>query len=242
VHCHVARQPISPAERVKEVPTIVSAIIMKLLAKTAEERYQTARGLECDLRRCLAEWEARERIGRVSARGPRLFGRLLIPERLYGRAREVEHLLAVFDRVVTTGAPELALLSGYSGIGKSSVVNELHKVLVAPRGLFASAKFDQHKHETPYETLAQAVKSLIRHCWGKSEARLAPWRDSLREALGPNGQLIVDLVPELKLIIGDQQPVRELLPQDAQQRFQLMIRRLIGVFARPEASTGTVPR
>src|SRR5205814_7943565 len=100
--------------------------------------------------------------------------------------------------------------------------------------LFASAKFDQHKHETPYETLAQAVKSLIRPLLGKSEARLAPWRDSLREALGPNGQLIVDLVPELRLIIRDQQPVRELPPQDAQQRFQLVLRRLIGVFARPE--------
>jgi PAS domain S-box-containing protein len=234
VHCHVARQPISPAERVKEVPTIVSAIIMKLLAKTAEERYQTARGLECDLQRCLAEWEARERIDAFQLGVHDSSDRLLIPERLYGRAREVEHLLAVFDRVVTTGAPELALLSGYSGIGKSSVVNELHKVLVAPRGLFASAKFDQHKHETPYETLAQAVKSLIRPLLGKSEARLAPWRDSLREALGPNGQLIVDLVPELKLIIGDQQPVRELPPQDAQQRFQLVVRRLIGVFARPE--------
>ena len=159
VHCHVARQPISPTERVKEVPTIVSAIIMKLLAKTAEARYQTARGLECDLRRCLAEWEARERIDAFQLGVHDASDRLLIPERLYGRAREVEHLLAVFDRVVTTGAPELALLSGYSGIGKSSVVNELHKVLVAPRGLFASAKFDQHKHETPYETLAQAVKS-----------------------------------------------------------------------------------
>ena len=234
VHCHVARQPIPPAERVKEVPTIVSAIIMKLLSKTADGRYQTARGIERDLRRCLAEWEARERIDAFPLGVHDTSDRLLIPERLYGRAHEVANLLAVFDRVITTGAPELVLLSGYSGIGKSSVVNELHKVLVAPRGLFASAKFGQHKNETPYETLAQAVKSLIRPLLGKSEAQLAPWRDSLREALGPNGQLIVDLVPELKLIIGDQQPVRELPPQDAQQRFQLVLRRLIGVFARPE--------
>ena len=234
VHCHVARQPIPPAERVKDVPTIVSAIIMKLLAKTAEQRYQTAAGLEHDLGRCLAEWEARERIDAFPLGIHDTSDRLLIPERLYGRAREVENLLAVFDRVVTTGAPELALLSGYSGIGKSSVVNELHKVLVAPRGLFACAKFDQHKHETPYGTLVQAVRDLIRPLLGKSEAQLAPWRASLREALGPNGQIIVDLVPELKLIIGDQQPVRELPPRDAQQRFQLVFRRLIGVFARPE--------
>ena len=215
---------------------------MKLLAKTAEERYQTARGTERDLRRCLAEWEARGRIDAFPLGVQDSSDRLLIPERLYGRARDVETLLAVFDRVVTTGASELALLSGYSGIGKSSVVNELHKVLVAPRGLFASAKFDQHKNETPYETLAQAVRDLIRPLLGKSEAQFAPWRDSLREALGPNGQLMVDLVPELKLIIGDQPPVREFPPQDAQQRFQLVFRRLIGVFARPATSTGAVPR
>jgi PAS domain S-box-containing protein len=234
VHCHVARQPIPPAERVKEVPTIVSAIIMKLLAKTADGRYQTARGIERDLRRCLAEWEARERIDAFPLGVHDTSDQLLIPERLYGRAHEIASLLAVFDRVVTTGAPELVLLSGYSGIGKSSVVNELHKMLVAPHGLFASTKFGQHKNETPYETLAEVVRDLIRPLLGKNEAQLARWRDSLREALGPNGQLMVDLVPELKLIIGDQLPVRELPPQGAQQRFKLVFRRLIGVFARPQ--------
>ena len=126
------------------------------------------------------------------------------------------------------------LVSGYSGIGKSSVVNELHKVLVPPRGLFASGKFDQYKRDIPYATLAQAFQSLVRPLLGKSEAELASWRDALLEALGPNGRLMVDLVPELKLIIGEQPPVPELPPQDAQSRFQLVFRRFIGVFARPE--------
>ena len=126
------------------------------------------------------------------------------------------------------------LVSGYSGIGKSSVVNELHKVLVPPRGLFASGKFDQYKRDIPYATLAQAFQSLVRPLLGKSEAELARWRDALREALGPNGQLMVDLVPELELIIGEQPPVPELPPQDAQRRFQLVFRRFLGVFARPE--------
>ena len=126
------------------------------------------------------------------------------------------------------------LVSGYSGIGKSSVVNELHKVLVPPRGLFASGKFDQYKRDIPYATLAQAFQSLIRPLLGKSDAELAGWRDALREALGPNGRLMVDLVPELKLIIGEQPPVPELPPQDAQRRFQLVFRRFLGVFARPE--------
>jgi predicted ATPase len=135
---------------------------------------------------------------------------------------------------VASGTPELVLVSGYAGIGKSSVVNELHKVLVPPRGLFASGKFDQYKRDIPYATLAQAFQSLIRPLLSKSEAELRNWRDTLRQALGPNGLLIVDLVPELKLIIGEQPPVPDLPPQDAQSRFQLVFRRFIGVFARPE--------
>ena len=158
----------------------------------------------------------------------------MIPEKLYGREREVETLLVAFDRVVASGRPELVLVSGYSGIGKSAVVNELHKALVPPRGLFASGKFDQYKRDIPYATLAQAFQSLIRLLLGKSDAELSSWRDALVEALGPNGRLMIDLVPELKLIIGDQPPVPELPPQDAQRRFQLVFRRFIGVFARPE--------
>jgi predicted ATPase len=115
---------------------------------------------------------------------------LLIPEKLYGRQREVETLLASFNRIVNGGAPELVLVCGYSGIGKSSVVNELQPVLVPPRGLFASGKFDQYKRDIPYSTLAQAFQSLIRRLLGKSEADLAPWRDALREALGPNAGLM----------------------------------------------------
>jgi predicted ATPase len=160
--------------------------------------------------------------------------RLLIPEKLYGRQREVETLLAAFDRVVNGGGPELVLVSGYSGIGKSSVVNELQPVLVPPRGLFASGKFDQYKRDIPYSTLAQAFQNLIRSLLGKSEADLAPWRDALREALGLNARLIVDLVPELELIIGEPPPVPELPPQDAQRRFHMVLRQFIGVFARPE--------
>src|SRR5262249_26910196 len=160
--------------------------------------------------------------------------RLLIPEKLYGRASEIEALLTCFDRVVAGGRPELVLVSGYSGVGKSSVVNELHKPLVSPRGLFASGKFDQYKRDIPYATLAQAFQSLLRPLLTKSEAELGKWRHALRVALDPNGQLIVDLVPELKLIIGDQSPVPEVPTQDAQRRFQMVFRRFISVFARPE--------
>ena len=234
VHCHIARQPMPPGERSKKVPASVSAIVMKLLAKTAEERYQTATGVELDLRRCLAEWETQRRIDEFPLGEHDTPDRFLIPEKLYGRTHEIDTLLAAFERVVASGKPELVLVSGYSGIGKSSVVNELHKVLVPPRGLFASGKFDQYKRDIPYATLAQAFQGLIRSLLSKSEAELQIWRGTFCEALGPNGQLMVDLVPELKLIIGEQPTVPDLPPQDAQRRFQLVFRRFIGVFARPE--------
>ena len=135
---------------------------MKLLAKTPEERYQTAAGAEGDLRRCFAEWETRGHIDEFALGEHDIPDRLLISEKLYGRAREIETLLAAFDRIVKSGAPELVLVSGYSGIGKSSVVNELHKVLVQPRGLFASGKFDQYKRDFPYSTACSPSSATIR--------------------------------------------------------------------------------
>jgi predicted ATPase/signal transduction histidine kinase/GAF domain-containing protein len=233
VHCHIARQPVSPSERAA-VPGPVSAIVMKLLAKTAEDRYQTAGGLTIDLRRCLMEWQATGRIEPFPLGVHDASDRLLIPERLYGRERETGAQLAAFDRVVASGMPELVLVSGYSGIGKSSVVNELHKALVPRRGLFATGKFDQYNRDIPYATLAQAFQSLVRPLLGQSEGALGRWRDALSEALGPNGQLIINLIPELELVIGKPPPVPELPPQDARNRFQTVFRRFLGVFARAE--------
>ena len=234
VHCHIARKPVPPSERLESVPAVISALILKLLAKNAEERYQTAAGLERDLGRCLAAWETQHRIDDFPLGQEDTSDRLLIPEKLYGREREIEVLLAAFNRVVISGRPELVLVSGYSGIGKSAAVNELHKALVPPRGLFASGKFDQYKRDIPYATLAQALQSLIRPLLGKSEAELDGWRDALREALGPNGRLMTDIVPELKLLIGEQPLVVELPPQQAQSRYQQVFRRFLGVFARAD--------
>src|SRR5580704_6209575 len=232
VHCHIARKPVPPGELLQNIPVPLSAIIMKLLAKTAEDRYQTAAGLEGDLRRCLAEWEARCCVDDFPLGERDTPDRLLIPERLYGRASEINTLLASFDRVVAGGRPELVLVTGYSGIGKSSVVNELHKVLVPARGLFASGKFDQYKRDIPYATLGQAFQSLVRSLLTQSEEKLGRWQEALCGALGPNGQIIVDLVPELELVIGKQPPVADLPPQDAKNRFQMVFRRFLGVFAR----------
>lgn len=234
VHCHIAKRPVPPSVRVETVPTAVSQIVMKLLAKTAEDRYQTAGGIEQDLRHCQADWQKHKRINEFSLDTNGSSGRLLIPEKLYGREPVVESLVNAFNRVVRKGVPELVLVSGYSGIGKSSVVNELHKVLVPPRGLFASGKFDQYKRDIPYSTLVQAFQSLVRALLGKSEADLASWRAKLLDALEPNARLMTDLIPELKLIIGEPQVVPELEPQQAQRRFMLVFQRFIGVFAQPE--------
>jgi hypothetical protein len=234
IHCHIARQPTPPSERANEIPGQLSKIVMKLLAKTAEERYQTAAGLVADLRRCQAEWIVHGQVAGFPLGTQDVPDRLQIPEKLYGREGEIEALLASFDRVVANGTPELVLVSGYSGIGKSSVVNELHKVLVPPRGLFASGKFDQFKRDIPYATLAQAFQGLVRQLLGQSETELGQWRDALSEAIGPNGQLIVDLVPELELVIGKQPPLADLPPRDAKNRFRMVFRRSLGVFARPE--------
>jgi len=233
VHCHIARQPIPPGDRAA-VPEPLSAIVMKLLAKNAEERFQTASGLEADLRRCLAEWQSHGRIDPFPMGAHDSSDRLLIPEKLYGREREIDALLAAFDRVMAQGRAELVLVSGYSGVGKSSVVNELHKALVPPRGLFASGKFDQYKRDIPYTTLAQAFQTLIRQILVKSEAEVRLWRHALQEALGSNGQLIINLIPEVEFIIGKQPPVPDPPPQAAQSRFQLVLRRFVSAFAKAE--------
>jgi PAS domain S-box-containing protein len=234
VHCHIARQPAPPDERTAGIPRPLAAIVLKLLAKTGEDRYQTAAGLTFDLQRCLTEWTTSGRVEPFPLGSQDASERLVIPETLYGREREIEILLAAFDRVVAHATPELVLVSGYSGVGKSSVVNELHKALVPTRGLFASGKFDQYKRDIPYATLAQAFQRLVRPLLGQSEAQLGRWRDALRDALGANGQLIVNLVPELELVLGPQPPVAELAPQDAKNRFQMVFRRFVAVFARPE--------
>lgn len=234
VHQHIAVLPIPPDSIVPAIPAPLAAIVLKLLAKNAEDRYQTAEGLKADLERCATEWRELGRIAPFQLGSRDIPDRLLIPEKLYGREEEVATLLAALGRVVAGGKPELVLVSGYSGVGKSALVNELHKALVFPRGLFASGKFDQYKSGIPYATLAHAFAKLIRQLLSKSEAELEGWRQALKEALEPNGRLIADLIPELTIIIGEPSAVPVLELSQAKARFQLVFRRFIGVFARPE--------
>jgi len=236
-HCHLARQAVPPAQRVREIPEQLSAIVMKLMAKAAEDRYQTASGLRADLRGCQAQWDAQGRIDTFALGAHDASDQLLIPEKLYGREAEIDVLVAAFERVAAEGAPEFVLLSGYAGIGKSSVVNELHRVLVPRRGLFAAGKFDQFKRDIPYATLAQAFRGLVGQILGQSETQVDHWREALQAALGSNGHLLVKLIPELEFIIGPQPlaaDAQDLPAQDAQRRLQQVFRRFLSVFATAE--------
>jgi PAS domain S-box-containing protein len=234
VHCHIARPPTLPTEIVPTIPEPLTALVMRLMAKQAEDRYQTAGGLKADLKRCAAEWRAKKSIAPFPLGTQDVPGHLLIPKKLYGRQREVGTLLAAFDRVIADGKPELVLLSGYSGIGKSELVNELQRALVLRRTLFAGGKYDLYKRDIPYATLSQALQTLVRQVLSKCEAEIAVWREAIKEAVGPNGRLMTDLVPDLMTLIGEQPPVQDVPPQDAQIRFNTVFQRFLGVFALPE--------
>jgi predicted ATPase/two-component sensor histidine kinase len=233
LHCHIAREPVPPGEQASGVPAQLAAILDRLLAKTAETRYQTALGLETDLRRCLDAWERTARIEPFPLGAQDSPEHLLIPERLYGRESESAALDAAIERVATGAGVQTVLISGYSGIGKSSLVDALHKTLSASDALFASGKFDQYKRDIPYATLAQAFARLIRDVRDGGGFDRAAWRGRLADALGANGRLIVDLVPELEDVIGPQPAVPELPPQEAQARFQSVLTRFVATFCAP---------
>ncbi|MGZ3292135.1 MAG: AAA family ATPase [Xanthobacteraceae bacterium] len=234
VHCHIARRPVPPAERAPGVPAAVSAVVMKLLAKTPEDRYQTAAGVNDDLRRCLTLHRRGVSIEHFSLAVHDVPDVLRIPETLYGRERSIQELVAAFERVASEGSTELVLVSGHPGIGKSSIVNELQRTPSLSKGIFAAGKCDQSTRDIPYATLAQALHGLVQMILRSSEAELARWRTSIDDAVGPNGQVITGLVPELELVIGKQPGVPDLPPQDSRNRFQMTFRAFLRVFARSE--------
>ncbi|MBI5543283.1 MAG: AAA family ATPase [Deltaproteobacteria bacterium] len=233
VHCHVARLPSSPRALAPELPETLNAMVMKLLSKTAEERYQSAGGLQQDLERCLQEWRATGTITRFTLGAHDTPDRLRLPQRLYGREAEIALLQRALAQVGDTGRSQLLLVSGFAGIGKSVLVQELHPPLVARRGLFASGKFDQLRRDAPYSTIVQAFTDLVRELLAGDEKQRTQWRERLQAALGANGRIITEVIAPVELLIGPQPPVPPLPPTETQNRFRMVFRRFIGVLARP---------
>ncbi len=231
IHCHIARSAPSVSSVNPQVPEVVSLIVTKLLAKLAEERYQSAHGLRVDLNRCLAQWIKEYRCDFFPVGESDLAPRFSVPEKLYGRETEAAMLLEGFERVVSSGIPELVLISGEPGIGKSSLINELWKPLVHRRGFFFSGKFDQYHRSIPYSTITQGFGSVVLEILAESEERFAFWKSTIQKAVGVNGQVIIDAIPQIEQIIGKQPPVPELPPAETKNRFFEVFQDLVGVFA-----------
>ena len=232
VHAHLARAPQPPVERAAGVPQVLSDIVLKLLSKLAEDRYQSAEGLLADLLRCATQWRAEGRITPFEPGTSDFSNQLRLPQRLYGREPQIELLLGAFERVATQGRPELVLVAGYSGIGKSALVAELHKPIVARRGAFAAAKFDQYPGGQPYATVGRALQSLVRQLLARSDAQVAASGERLRLALGSGAQALIELVPQLGLIVGPQPPLDELPPLQALHRLRQAASSFIAACAR----------
>jgi predicted ATPase/signal transduction histidine kinase/ActR/RegA family two-component response regulator len=234
VYCHIARLPQPPSEVTPGVPLALSNLVLKLLAKVAEERYQGATGLLRDLERCSALWTQTGRIDPFPLGQQDPPERFPIPQKLYGRERETAALLAGFERVVAAGSPELVLVSGPPGIGKSALVNELQKPIVRERGFFLAGKFDQYNRNVPYATIVQTFRGLVLEILAEPEERLAAWRQRLQAALGVNGKIITDVIPEVERVVGGQPPVPELPLAETQNRFLMVFQQFVQVFARQE--------
>ncbi|MBD2679426.1 MULTISPECIES: ATP-binding sensor histidine kinase [Nostoc] len=244
VHCHIAKLPNQLGEKREEIPEVLSDIVMKLMAKNPEDRYQSALGLKFDLENCLVQLQQTGKIDHFIIGQRDLCDRFIIPEKLYGRENEVEQLLAAFERV--TNPPisplskggdrgvELMLVAGFSGIGKTAVVNEVHKPIVRKQGYFIKGKFDQFNRSIPLSAFVQAFRNLVEQILTQSDAQIAQWKDKILGELGENAQVIIEVIPALEIIIGKQAGIPELSGTAAQNRFNLILTKFIQIFASQE--------
>lgn len=232
VHCHIAKYPPAPLTLNSLIPKTVSNIVMKLLAKTAEERYQSAQGFKADLQKCLVQLESIGYIEDFPCNQHDVIDRLQISHKLYGRQLEVLTLTHAFLRV-TQGATEMMVVAGRAGTGKSVLIQEIYKLITQNRGYFISGKFEQLQRNIPYSAVVNAFSDLTQQLLTESSIQLDYWREQLLTALEPNGQIIIDIIPQIELIIGPQPPVQELSPLEAQNRFNWVLKNFVQVFCQP---------
>ncbi|MGJ5629223.1 trifunctional serine/threonine-protein kinase/ATP-binding protein/sensor histidine kinase [Nostoc sp. CALU 1950] len=232
VHSHIAKMPMALGNR-KEIPQVICDIVMKLMAKNAEDRYQSALGLKFDLENCLSQLQVTGLIEGFEIAQRDVCDRFIIPDKLYGRETEVSTLLEAFERV-SLGATEMMLVAGFSGIGKTAVVNEVHKPIVRQRGYFIKGKYDQFQRNIPFSGFVQAFRDLIGQLLTESDIQIQQWRNQILEAVGENGQVIIEVIPELSRIIGEQTAAIELSGTAAENRFNLLFQKFIQVFTSAE--------
>ncbi|MDJ0706286.1 MAG: AAA family ATPase [Leptolyngbyaceae cyanobacterium MO_188.B28] len=235
VHSHIAIQPVPVHSLNPNIPASLSDIVEKLMAKNAEDRYQTALGLKHDLETCLRQWRGTGAIAPFELGQKDISNYFSISEKLYGREQEVSALLSAFERVSEQASGEnceLFLVAGSSGVGKTAVVNEIHKPIVRQRGYFIKGKFDQFRRNIPFLAIVQAFQDLMGQLLTENKAQVEHWKTEILEALGENGQVIIDVIPEVELLIGEQPAVAELEPSASQNRFSLLFQKFIRVFPR----------
>ncbi|MFK8183406.1 MAG: AAA family ATPase [Phormidesmis sp.] len=233
IHCHIAKTPTPPHHINPAIPETVSKLVVKLMAKNAEDRYQSAMGLKHDLEQCLIQWKETEQIDDFELAQRDISDRFLIPEKLYGREREVDCLLTAFERA-SQGHSEMMLVAGCSGIGKTAVIKEVHKPITRQHGYFIQGKFDQFNRNIPFSAFVQAFRSLMAQLLSESDEQLVRWKTNILDALGNNAQVMIDVIPELETIIGKQAPAPLLSGSAAQNRFNLLFEKFVQVFAQQQ--------
>ncbi|MBC7531708.1 MAG: diguanylate cyclase [Oligoflexus sp.] len=229
IHYHIAKKPIPPRNFNSQIPEILSDLILRLLAKNAEERYQSAWGVMQDLQKIFRALRDGQRIEKFPLGLQDIPDRFHIPEKLYGRQKEAAALLRVLGRC-RDGGRELCFVSGYSGVGKTSLIRELQKPVATLGGHFISGKFDAFRRSIPYSAFVDAFRELIRQLLGENEQILADWKEKILQALGPNAQIMIEVIPEVELIIGPQSSYLQLGPTEADNRFKMVFRNFVGVF------------
>jgi predicted ATPase/signal transduction histidine kinase/CheY-like chemotaxis protein/tRNA A-37 threonylcarbamoyl transferase component Bud32 len=233
VHSHIAKQPTPPHQINPDLPQTISNIILKLLEKTAEARYQSAWGIKADLQECQHQLANHGTIEPFALAQQDISERFQIPQKLYGREPEIDTLVAAFERVAS-GKAEMMLVAGYSGIGKSVLVKEIYKSLSEKKGYFIAGKFDQFQRNVPYSAVVNAFGDLVQLLLTETKVQLMAWKEKLLAALGSNGQIIIDVIPEIEWIIGAQPAVPQLGPTESQNRFNFVFQNLMRVFCQPE--------
>ncbi|WP_041739841.1 AAA family ATPase [Calothrix sp. PCC 6303] len=230
IHAHIAKLAVNPHIINPGIPQALANIIQKLIAKNAENRYQSASGLKYDLETCLFQYQNTGKITSFELGLYDVCDRFLIPEKLYGREKEIDTILTAFERV-SSGETEMLLVAGFSGIGKTAVVNEVHKPIVKQKGYFIKGKYDQFQRNIPFFAFVQAFRSLIKQLLGESDIQLKRWKTEILQAVGENGQILIDVIPELEKIIGKQPTSMQLSGNAAQNQFNLLFQKFVRIFS-----------